>query len=101
RLTARLPADLPGQVSAIAHESVGAALVVAGQVTAAGNAAAGQVIHAATTNAFVHGLSVGCLVAGLVAAAGAILAGLLLPAQPTGPAGGKAGDQPQPATLAR
>src|SRR5215813_12980258 len=101
RLTARLPADLPGQVSAIAHESVGAALAVAGQVTAAGNAAAGQVIHAASTNAFVHGLSVGCLVAGLVAAAGAILAVLFLPAQPTGPAAGQAAGQPQPATLAR
>jgi EmrB/QacA subfamily drug resistance transporter len=101
RLTARLPADLPGQVGAIAHESVGAALAVSGKVTAAGNAAAGQVIHAAATNAFVHGLSVGCLVAGLAAAAGAVLAVLFLPAQPPGPAAGKAADRPEPATLAR
>ena len=101
RLTARLPADLPGQVSALAHQSVGAALAVAGRATAAGQAATGQVIHTAATNAFVHGLSVGCLVAGLVAAAGAVLAVLFLPAQPTSPAAGKAADRPQPATLAR
>src|SRR5215475_2316504 len=98
RLTARLPADLPGQVSALAHQSVGAALAVAGRATAAGQAATGQVIHTAATNAFVHGLSVGCLVAGLVAAAGAVLAVLFLPAQPTSPAAGKAADRPQPAT---
>jgi len=101
RLTARLPADLPGQVSALAHQSVGAALAVSGRVTAAGQAAAGQVIHAAATNAFLHGLSVACLVAGLVAAAGAILAVLFLPAQPAAPAAGKAAEKPRPATLAR
>jgi len=37
------------------------------------------------TNAFLHGLSVGCLVAGGVAAAGVILAVLFLPAQPASP----------------
>jgi len=44
--------------------------------------AAGQAVHDAATNAFLHGLSVGCLVAGGVAAAGAILAVVFLPAQP-------------------
>ena len=96
RLTARLPADLPGQVSVLAHQSVGAALAASGRVTAAG-----QVIHAAATNAFLHGLSVACLVAGLVAAAGAILAVLFLPAQPAAPAAGKTAEKPRPATLAR
>ena len=58
-------------------------------------------IHSAATNAFLHGLSVACLVAGLVAAAGAILAVLFLPAQPAAPAAGAAAEEPQPATLAR
>jgi EmrB/QacA subfamily drug resistance transporter len=101
RLTAQLPADLPGRISAIAHQSVGAAFAVAGRATAAGHAAAGQAIHAAATNAFLHGLAVGCLVAGLVAAAGAVLAVIFLPAQPTGPATAETADRPQPATLAR
>jgi hypothetical protein len=101
RLTAQLPAGLPGQISAIAHQSVGAAIAVAARATAAGHAAAGQAIHAAATNAFLHGLTVGCLVAGLVAAAGAVLAVIFLPAQPTSPGAAKAADQPEPVTLAR
>jgi len=87
---------LPGTISAIAHQSVGAAMAVAGRATAAG-----QAIHAAATNAFLHGLSVGCLVAGLVAAAGAVLAVVFLPAQPASPAVAKPADRAQPATLAR
>ena len=101
RLTAQLPAGLPGRISAIAHQSVGAAIAVAGRATAAGHAAAGQAIHAAATNAFLHGLTIGCLVAGLVAAAGAVLAVIFLPAQPTGPETARTADRPQPATLAR
>src|SRR5689334_3973853 len=101
RLTAQLPAGLPGRISAIAHQSVGAAIAVAGRATAAGHAAAGQAIHAAATNAFLHGLAVGCLVASLVAAAGAVLAVIFLPAQPTSPGTPKTADRPQPATLAR
>jgi EmrB/QacA subfamily drug resistance transporter len=101
RLTAQLPAGLPGRISAIAHQSVGAAFAVAARATAAGHAAAGQTIHAAATNAFLHGLTVGCLVAGLVAAAGAVLAVIFLPAQPTGPGTAETADRPQPVTLAR
>jgi len=101
RLTVLLPAGLPGQISAIAHQSVGAAFAVAARATTAGHAAAGQAIHAAATNAFLHGLTVGCLVAGLVAAAGAVLAVIFLPAQPTGPGTAKTADRPQPVTLAR
>jgi len=59
---------------------------VAGRVAGAGHAALGQAVHTAATNAFLHGLSVGCLVAGGVAAAGAILAVLFLPAHPAQPA---------------
>jgi EmrB/QacA subfamily drug resistance transporter len=101
RLTAQLPAGLPARISAIAHQSVGAAIAAAGRATAAGQAGAGQAIHAAATNAFLHGLAVGCLVAGLVAAAGAVLAVIFLPAQPTDPGTARTADQPQPVTLAR
>jgi EmrB/QacA subfamily drug resistance transporter len=85
RLTASLPAGLPRGVSAIAHQSLGAAYAASGQVAAAGHGALSQAIHTAATNAFLHGLSIGCLVAGGVAAAGAVLAVLFLPAQPAGP----------------
>jgi EmrB/QacA subfamily drug resistance transporter len=79
RLSATLPASLPAKVSAIAHESVGAAIGVS---ATAGHPAIGSAIRDAATAAFLHGLSVGCLVAGGVAAGGAILAALFLPAQP-------------------
>ena len=85
RLTASLPAGLPHGVSAIAHQSLGAAYAAADQVSAAGHGALGQAIHTAASNAFLHGLSIGCLVAGGVAAAGAILAAWFLPAQPASP----------------
>jgi hypothetical protein len=87
RLTATLPAGLPGRVSDVAHQSLGAAYAVSAQVPGA----LGQAIHTAATNAFLHGLSIGCLVAGGVAAAGAILAVLFLPAQPASPAATPAG----------
>src|SRR5262249_31938591 len=82
RLTATMPAGLPARVSAIAHESVGAAYGASARVAAVGQPAAAHALKDAATNAFLHGLSIGCLVAGGVAAAGAILAALFLPAQP-------------------
>jgi hypothetical protein len=82
RLTARLPSGLPAQVRDIAHQSLGAAYAVSGQVPGA----LGRAVHDAATNAFLHGLSVGCLVAGGVAAVGAVMAALFLPAQPASPA---------------
>ncbi len=85
RLAASLPAGLPRAAAATAHQSLGAAYAVAGQVAGAGHTALGQAVHTAATNAFLHGLSIGCLVAGGVAAAGAILAVLFLPAHPAAP----------------
>jgi hypothetical protein len=82
RLTAELPAQLPAAASAVAHQSVGAALAVAGRARALGHPAIGDAVHHAATNSFVHGLSLACLVAGGVAAAGAVMAAVLLPAQP-------------------
>jgi EmrB/QacA subfamily drug resistance transporter len=86
RLTATLPAGLPGRVAGIAHQSVGAAYVAAGQIAARGHPALGQALQHASTNAFLRGLIIGCIVAGGVAAAGALLAALFLPAQPARPA---------------
>lgn len=86
RLTAAMPAGLPGRILATAHQSVGAAFGVSAKITAAGHPVLGAAVRDASTAAFLHGLSVGCLVAGGVAAGGAILAALFLPAQPAGQA---------------
>ena len=81
-LTATMPAALPGQVTAIAHQSIGAAYAAAGKIAALGHPALGNALHLAATNAFLRGLTIGALVAGSIAAMGAVLAALLLPAQP-------------------
>ena len=87
RLTATLPAGVSGPVAAIAHQSVGAAYVAAGKITALGSPVLGQALQHAATDAFLRGLVIGCLVAGAVAAAGAVLAVLFLPAQPAAAGG--------------
>ena len=85
RLTATLPASVPGPVAAIAHQSVGAAYVAAGKIAALGHPVLGQALQHASASAFLRGLTVGCIVAGAAAAVGALLAVLLLPAQPAQP----------------
>ena len=77
-----MPAAVPGPVATIAHQSVGAAYAAAGKIAALGHPALGLALQHASTNAFLRGLTVGSLVAGGVAAAGAMLAVLFLPAQP-------------------
>jgi hypothetical protein len=96
RLTATIPASVPGRVAAIAHQSVGAAYVAAGKIAALGHPVLGQALQHASTNAFLRGLTVGCLIAGAVAAVGALLAVLFLPAQPIqiSPPAGPAADEP-------
>jgi EmrB/QacA subfamily drug resistance transporter len=86
RLTATMPASVPARAAAIAHQSVGAAYSAAGKIAALGHPVLGQALQHASTNAFLRGLTVACLVAGGVAAAGALLAVLFLPAQPARPA---------------
>ena len=54
---------------------------------AAGHAPLAAGVHARRPAAFMDGLSAGCLVAGGVAAVGAVMAALLLPAFPSEPAG--------------
>jgi len=110
RLTATIPAALPGRIAAIAHQSVGAAYLAAGKIAALGHPALGLALEHASTNAFLRGLTVGCLLAGGVAAAGAVLAARFLPAQPGSPTAAESETaeeahelptQTQPATAAR
>ena len=82
RLTGTLPAGLAHPAADTARQSVGAAYAVSGQLAAHGQGSVVNVVRLAATNAFEHGLSVGCVVAGIVAAAGALLALVFLPAQP-------------------
>jgi EmrB/QacA subfamily drug resistance transporter len=82
RLSAELPRGLPASLAHTAHQSAGAALTVANTLRASGHPMMAQAVYDATANAFIHGLSIGCLVAGAVAAAGAIIAGVFLPSHP-------------------
>jgi hypothetical protein len=52
------------------------------QLAAHGQSAAAGAVPQAAAHAFDHGLSLGCVVAGAVAIAGALLAAAFLPAQP-------------------
>jgi EmrB/QacA subfamily drug resistance transporter len=81
-LTATMPAAVPGRIAAIAHQSIGAAYAAAGKITGLGHPALGLALYHASTNAFLRGVTIGALVAGGVAAGGALLAVLFLPAQP-------------------
>jgi EmrB/QacA subfamily drug resistance transporter len=96
RLASALPTRLPQSLAHAAHQSVGAALQVAGRLSQAGQAGVAGEVHRAASGAFIHGLSTGCLVAGGVAIAGAIMAAALLPAQP----GSSAFDEPPAQTRA-
>ena len=82
RLGDTLPATTPGEVSAGAGQSIGAALEVAGRLGSAGQQQLAAAVQASSSDAFVHAVSVGCWVAAGVAAVGALLAVVLLPAQP-------------------
>jgi len=82
RLSRHLPQVLPARYAATAHQSVGAALAVGQRATALGHPALGAAVHTAATDAFIDGLTAGCLVAGGVAAVGVVLAVVFLPSQP-------------------
>jgi EmrB/QacA subfamily drug resistance transporter len=70
-------ATLPATAQAAAHDSIGGAAAVAGQMGAAGNQLLTDASHA-----FVSAMSVTVLIAAGVALAGALVAFLLLPARP-------------------
>jgi hypothetical protein len=92
RLTATMPQAVPGRVAAMAHQSLGAAYLAAGKLAALGHPVLGHGLRHASANAFLNGLTMGCLLAGGVAAVGAVLAVLFLPAQPARPASPAAGE---------
>jgi EmrB/QacA subfamily drug resistance transporter len=95
RLTATLPVGLPGGLTHATHQSIGAALAIAGRLGAANHPALGSAVQSAASHAFTHGLSIACLVACGVSAAGAVIAGMLLPAHPSQPSV----DASQPPTI--
>jgi predicted MFS family arabinose efflux permease len=82
RLASALPSRLPAAVEHAAHESVGAALTAADRLAHAGHAALATTVQNTASEAFFHGLHVADYVAAGVAAAGALMALALLPAQP-------------------
>src|SRR3954451_15722456 len=83
RLTTALPAGLPAGAARSAHASVGAAYTGAGRGLGGGKPALGTAIHNAASSAFFDGFHAANYVAAGVAAAGALMALLLLPAHPT------------------
>jgi EmrB/QacA subfamily drug resistance transporter len=83
RLTSALPGAVPVAARGTARESVGAALTVAGRLGQAGHPALGSAVHDAASAAFFRGFHAGDLVSAGVAAAGALMALLLLPAHPS------------------
>jgi hypothetical protein len=82
RLTSALPVRVPTAIARTAHESVGAALTVAGQLAHAGHPALAAAIHDAASSAFFDGFHTANVVAAGVAATGAVIALALLPAHP-------------------
>jgi EmrB/QacA subfamily drug resistance transporter len=83
RLTSMLPSGLTTAVTRTAHASVGAALTIATKLTTAGHPTLAAAIHNAASTAFFQGFHTADFVAAGVAAAGAVMAFTLLPAQPT------------------
>jgi EmrB/QacA subfamily drug resistance transporter len=79
RLTSALPSGLPATVTHAAHQSIGAALAVAGRL---GHGELGLSVHHAASSAFFHGFGAANLVAAGIAALGALMAFALLPAHP-------------------
>jgi hypothetical protein len=83
RLTRALPAGLPAGVDQTAHESVGAGLGAASKLGSGADPAAASAVHDAVTAAFFHGFHTANYLSAGVAAAGALMALALLPAQPS------------------
>jgi hypothetical protein len=85
RLASTLPAGLPARAVTAATGSVGGAVTAAQQASHAGFTQFGSRLKDAAILAFLHSFAGGCLVAGAVAAAGALVAIFLLPARPADP----------------
>ena len=83
RLTSALPTHLPAGVAHTAHDSLGAALTAASSAAHGGHPAIATAVHDAAGTAFFHGFHAANYVSAGVAAVGAVMALLLLPAHPT------------------
>jgi EmrB/QacA subfamily drug resistance transporter len=83
RLTSALPAGLLTTFGRTAHASVGAALTAAAKLGHAGHPALAATVHNAASSAFFNGFHAANYVSAGIAAAGAVMALALLPAQPT------------------
>ena len=75
-----LPAGLPAEAAHAARDSVGGAFIAAQRVADAGLGPIADQLRAAASTSFFDGFAVGCLVAAGVAALGAIIAAIFLPA---------------------
>jgi hypothetical protein len=82
RLAAGLPAELPADVAAEADRSVGTAFDASGQLAGSGQEGVAQALHDAASSAFFNGFETAVFVAAAIAAAGAVMALVLIPAQP-------------------
>ena len=82
QLNTALTVQLPHAAASAAHRSVGGAFGAATQLDAIGQTGLARTVRDAASTAFFHGFSTACLVAAAVSAAGAVLAGVLIPAQP-------------------
>lgn len=82
RLTSSLPAGLPHQAVSAAQASVGGAVEAAHRVAQAGLGQVARQLSDAGVLAFLHSFAGGCLVASGIAALGAIVAAMWLPARP-------------------
>jgi len=83
RITSALPTGLSAATARTAHASVGAALTTANRLASSGHPALASAVREVVSGAFFHGFHAGDYVAAGVAAAGAVMALALLPAQPT------------------
>ena len=83
RLASTAPAHLPAQAASAARASVGAAIAASHVLAQAGLTRTGHALANSASGAFLHSVHGGCAVAGGVVIAGAIMAGLFLPARPS------------------
>jgi EmrB/QacA subfamily drug resistance transporter len=81
-VSSRAASLLPAGVVGTAKQSVGAALGAAHAISASHPGAA-VLLNTAANHAFFSGFKVGCAVAAVVALAGAVMAGILLPSYPS------------------
>jgi EmrB/QacA subfamily drug resistance transporter len=82
RLDSTLPTRLPQAAAAAAKGSVGGAIIAAQHLPAAASHPVADQLRITAVHAFEHSFSVGCLVALAVAAVGAVIAWVVLPARP-------------------